>query len=131
MEIELISALTEGRKVEELRKAKGLTRGQLATYAGFSVEFVGKVERGERSLTDKSRAAFAQVLGTTTTELLKARGAVNSEDVVEADLHQAIKKLPLGDILTIKYGKRGAEMAEGIRILLEGQEVELGKGMEH
>jgi len=114
-------AKSEGLRIEELRKAMGLTRGQLAAYAGFSVEHVGKVERGERSLTDASRAAFARVLQTSSTELLRARGAVSEGDVAEADLQASVRRMSLSELLTIKYGRRGAEMADGIKLLLERQ----------
>lgn len=51
-----------GVKIRTLRKRAGLTQEQLAKAAGVSTNFIGYIERGERTLSIQTLERIAQVL---------------------------------------------------------------------
>lgn len=57
-------------RLTELRNAAGLSIDELAEKTGLSTSYVSRLERGERNLSVKTMAAFAQALGVTPSELL-------------------------------------------------------------
>ncbi|HRH79508.1 MAG TPA: helix-turn-helix transcriptional regulator [Thiobacillaceae bacterium] len=52
-----------GLQIASLRKARGLTQEQLATAAGYSVEFISLVERGINAPSIAGCERIAQALG--------------------------------------------------------------------
>ncbi len=72
-----------GRLVKRLRAERGLTQGQLATYAGVTRSWVSLVESGERKRPDSERLqAIARVLRVPPETLLAAAGYRASRDAV-------------------------------------------------
>lgn len=61
-----------GRRIAELRRARGFTQEQLAERLDVSVTYVQQVERGGRNLTVRSLAAFASATGAKVAELFEA-----------------------------------------------------------
>ena len=61
-------------RIAELRKAKGLTAEALAGLAGTKKTQLGKLERGERRLSDHWAARLAPHLGVQPYELLMPAG---------------------------------------------------------
>ncbi len=59
-----------GKKVRELRRAKGLSQEELAFRAGIHQNYLGGVERGERNPALDNIAGIAKALGVTPGELL-------------------------------------------------------------
>lgn len=57
-------------RLTELRNAAGLSIDEVAEKTGLSTSYVSRLERGERNLSVKTMAAFAQALGVTPSELL-------------------------------------------------------------
>jgi transcriptional regulator with XRE-family HTH domain len=114
----LSPAQREGKKIKELREARGLQRSQLAAAAGLTHDYIGNVERGERSLSSETRAIIAIMLGTTVAELLKARGLIDEASITAAELHAAIESMTLSDLFALKYGQRGVELADSVEALL-------------
>ena len=51
-----------GKRLRELRKQKKLTQEELAEKIGFSPNFVGMIERGERNTTVENLFSIANVL---------------------------------------------------------------------
>jgi len=66
--------LQVGRRIRELRKAKGLSLTQLAERADLNDKHLGLVERGEENLTLKSIRKIAAALEVPITELFPADG---------------------------------------------------------
>lgn len=60
-----------GRRIGELREAKGLTQQQLADAAGTGWKYQQQVELGYENLTLKSLVRFANLLDVTLVELMK------------------------------------------------------------
>lgn len=58
-----------GRRIAELRKARGLTQQALAEKTGYSVEFVSLVERGINAPSVSGCANVADALGVSVAEL--------------------------------------------------------------
>tara|TARA_R110001583_G_scaffold24480_10_gene89319 strand:+ start:16845 stop:17081 length:237 start_codon:yes stop_codon:yes gene_type:complete len=67
---ELNAAL--GRRLVEIRKAKGFTQEQLAYASGIDRSYMGKIERGQVNLTLKKLYIIAHCLGCHPCELLPA-----------------------------------------------------------
>lgn len=57
-------------RLTELRNSAGLSIDEVAEKTGLSTSYVSRLERGERNLSVKTMAAFAQALGVTPSELL-------------------------------------------------------------
>ena len=51
-----------GVKIQTLRKVEGLTQKQLAEAAEVSTNFIGYVERGQRTISIKTLERIAQAL---------------------------------------------------------------------
>jgi len=52
-----------GRKVRELRKQQRLTQEEFAELAGFSIQHIGDIERGQANPTFSCLCRLAEVLG--------------------------------------------------------------------
>lgn len=59
-----------GRRVRELRQAKGWSQEHLADVVGLDRSYVGSVERGERNISLENIAKFARALGVTLSNLM-------------------------------------------------------------
>lgn len=60
-----------GRRVRELRKAKGMSQEALALEAGLDRSYVGGVERGERNVSIGNMAKLACALHVGLSELME------------------------------------------------------------
>jgi transcriptional regulator with XRE-family HTH domain len=58
-----------GKRVRELRLARGLSQEELAFRAGVHRTYLGSIERGERNPALKNIAAIAKALDVTLSEL--------------------------------------------------------------
>jgi len=54
-----------GRRIAEIRRAKGLTQAAFAELMECSVQYVGLLERGKESLTLAKLVEIAEILETT------------------------------------------------------------------
>ena len=66
-----------GKRIRELRTARGLSQEQLAELTGFHRTYIGMIERGERNLSLSNIGVFANVFEMSVSELLdfgKKRG---------------------------------------------------------
>ncbi|WP_434926715.1 helix-turn-helix domain-containing protein [Shewanella sp. HL-SH2] len=55
-------AIEFGRKLEEKRKEKGLLQKDLSQQCGFSLNYIGIVERGEKSISLEKVFVIAAIL---------------------------------------------------------------------
>lgn len=60
-----------GRRIAEVRRAKGLTQAAFAELMGCSVQYVGLLERGKQNVTLGKLAEIAAILGTTFESLVQ------------------------------------------------------------
>jgi transcriptional regulator with XRE-family HTH domain len=60
-----------GRRIRELRQAKGWSQERFADQAGIHRTFAGTLERGENNVSLDSLVKVARCLGVTLSELLK------------------------------------------------------------
>jgi transcriptional regulator with XRE-family HTH domain len=65
-----------GRRVRELRTARGLSQEALAAEAGLHRNYVGSIERGEREVGISALAALASALGVSLHEFFASFGQV-------------------------------------------------------
>jgi transcriptional regulator with XRE-family HTH domain len=55
-------AIEFGRKLEEKRKEKGLLQKDLSQQCGFSLNYIGIIERGEKSISLEKVYVIAAIL---------------------------------------------------------------------
>ena len=60
-----------GKRLREIRKRNKLTQEKLAEKLGFSPNFVGMIERGERNTTVENLFKIAYALDVTLSEFFK------------------------------------------------------------
>ncbi len=60
-----------GRRIRELRKAKGFSQEDFADHCGLHRTFMGTLERGESNISLETLAKVAKGLEITMSELLK------------------------------------------------------------
>lgn len=70
---------TLGKKIRELREAKGYTLREFALQAGVSSPFLSDLERDKRRPTDETLMAIAKKLSVTFEELKEFDGRINDE----------------------------------------------------
>jgi transcriptional regulator with XRE-family HTH domain len=61
-------------RIRELREAKALTQEQVATAAGTDKTMIGRLEKGERRLTQQWMERIAPALGVSPAALIDPRG---------------------------------------------------------
>jgi len=112
-------------RVAELRTSKGTTQVQLADSAGLEVQYLRKIEQGDRAPSLKTLVALASALGTSLAELFnfEDREIVNprvevqllrlrsllaevSEDDVKL-LNKMAERLAAGPVLAVRQRKKG------------------------
>ena len=81
-----------GRKVQELRDAKGLTQDQLAARIGRSVDTVGNIERGVNATRIETAYQLAQVLGVRLPDLFDLEDELNSVERERREIMRAVTK---------------------------------------
>ena len=54
--------ITFGRRVREVRKAKGISQERLAEMAGIDRSYMGNIERGEKNITLKKAYEICDAL---------------------------------------------------------------------
>ena len=59
-----------GKRVRDLRTARGLSQEALADMSGFHRTYIGSVERGERNVTLTTIAVFARTLNVEPSSLI-------------------------------------------------------------
>ncbi len=75
-----------GERIDELRRAKGLTHGQLAERAGISRSYVTRLQTNRVDLPSKRVLwSLADALSTTPGDLLVAAGYLRSRDRILRD----------------------------------------------
>ena len=68
------AATALGRRIRQLRIAKGWSQEQLAEESGLHTNYIGGIERGERNLSLINLDRLAKAFGISVSELLKGLG---------------------------------------------------------
>lgn len=82
-----------GRKVRDLRKARGLTQDKLAELLGISASFLGHIERGSRTASIDTLAALCQVLQVSPAYLMESALRPCDLNIPQGLLETDIRKL--------------------------------------
>jgi transcriptional regulator with XRE-family HTH domain len=72
-------AIEFGKKLAEIRKDKGLLQKDLSQQCGFSLNYIGIVERGEKSISLEKVFIIAAVLGCSVHDLMPDENTIFSE----------------------------------------------------
>jgi len=60
-----------GKRIRQLRTARGLSQEQLAELTSFHRTYIGMIERGERNLSLSNIGVFAKVFEMSISELME------------------------------------------------------------
>jgi transcriptional regulator with XRE-family HTH domain len=63
-----------GRRIRQLRTARGLSQEELSFQTGFHRTYIGMVERGERNISLSNIGVFAKYFEMTVSELMDFGG---------------------------------------------------------
>lgn len=83
-----------GKRIRQLRKAKGWTQQELAERADLDYKYLGAIERGERNITIDNVQKIADGLGFDPHQLFlfSTKGELSSEKVTEAKIRDLLKQ---------------------------------------
>ncbi|MBB1476573.1 helix-turn-helix domain-containing protein [Shewanella sp. SG41-3] len=73
-------AIEFGRKLEEKRKEKGLLQKDLSQLCGFSLNYIGIVERGEKSISLEKVYVIAAILECSVHDLIPDEKELSPEN---------------------------------------------------
>ncbi|WP_434926334.1 helix-turn-helix domain-containing protein [Shewanella sp. HL-SH2] len=73
-------AIEFGRKLEEKRKEKGLLQKDLSQQCGFSLNYIGIVERGEKSISLEKVFVIAAILECSVHDLIPDEKELSHEN---------------------------------------------------
>ena len=69
-----------GRRIQELRKSRGLTQEAFAEQVGISVDFLSLIERGRNSPSFDNLEQFGQALGFPLAQLFTFSGGSDESE---------------------------------------------------
>lgn len=87
-----------GRRLRDIRKAKGLTQEQLGSKADVSYKFIGEIERGQQNPSFDTLVKIADALEVELFELFRFdQGATNRKDI-ETRMAKIVKGMSEDDL---------------------------------
>ncbi len=92
-------AIAFGKKLRQLRVARGLSQEEVAERAGLSTNAIGSYERGVRFPRDTSLDALLDALGADPEEM--SRAVLTARDGVGLYLSSVPAERPLGDLMEL------------------------------
>ncbi|WP_370412939.1 helix-turn-helix domain-containing protein [Streptomyces fradiae] len=101
-----------GANIAVLRKARGWGQDRLAAAAGISTSLLGKIERGERALSQGVGASLAHALGITLDELLGRAPVHEDDESTLRALTRAIRRFDLAGDPEMTEAELGARLHE-------------------
>jgi transcriptional regulator with XRE-family HTH domain len=81
-----------GKRIEALRRKKGLTQENLAEMVGLSMKHVGEIERGRVNPTLASLAGISKALGISLVDLFDFEHERFTAAQIRTELEKMIKK---------------------------------------
>ncbi len=82
-----------GRRVQDLRKDRKLTQGQLAERCGLTNNYIGKVERGEAQPTLEALLSIANALKANLSTLFAYLDRPLTRDEAKATIRELLDQL--------------------------------------
>lgn len=96
-----------GRRIRDIRKAKGWTQEQLGSKADVSYKFIGEIERGVQNPSFDILVKIAGALEVELFELFRfEQGAANRKDI-ESRMAKVLKGIPEDDLRRMFFVIRG------------------------
>lgn len=87
---------TIGRNIRDARKAKGLTQEEMAEQLGVSAAYVGKLERGERTVNIEKLAALVPILQVPIETFVQGSVPIESGHPVPDNFMEAVREITKG-----------------------------------
>jgi len=85
-----------GKNIRKYRKQQGLTQEQLAEMSNLSTNYVGAIERGEKTLTLKTLIGIVDALNITA-DLLLCDSIQNGYRIKSSIITEKLEKLPASE----------------------------------
>lgn len=83
-----------GRRIRNLRQAKGWTQQELGEYADMNYKFLGEIERGQQNPSFNVMMKIAKALGVEMAELFRFRHEIINRQEIEKRINQIVRTLP-------------------------------------
>ena len=90
-----------GRRVRELRKARGLTLERLAEKANVDVKYLGNIERGKENPTVATLEKLAGALSVKVHQILTFEHELQGERLLRRRISQVLEKCDQKELQTI------------------------------
>lgn len=90
-----------GRRIRDIRKAKGWTQEALGSRADISYKFIGEVERGQQNPSFDTLSKIADALEIELADLFRFEQGITNRKDIEARLVKIIKGISDDDIRKI------------------------------
>lgn len=111
-----------GEKLRKLRKAQGLTQGELAEKAGVSINTVVRYETGKNSPKLELLEDIFKVLGTSvspeeTNQYERECKQINLKAEMESVIYHTIRKIEEGETDMLMLSERLEKLANAYRLM--------------
>lgn len=83
-----------GRRIRNLRQAKGWTQQELGEYADMNYKFLGEIERGQQNPSFNVMMKIAGALGVEMAELFRFQHEIINRQEIEKRINQIVRTLP-------------------------------------
>ncbi len=108
---------TNGSRVAQLRKARGITQAALARRAGISVSLLSKIEVGDRALTPGVAAALARALRISLAALYGEAEVPENQNMLLEGLRTAVRRYDIPDQVSVpELAQLRAELDQAITL---------------
>ena len=104
MEIEVLRKI--GENIKRLRKLKGLTQSKMAQRMGLSVQYIGAIERGERSPSVRVLELIARTLEVKLKDLFEFNESVSKDKAIQELLQELERKNTESIVLLTEIAKK-------------------------
>ena len=96
-----------GRRIREIRKAKGLTQEELGSKADVSYKFVGEIERGQQNPSFDILVKIACALEIELLDLFRFEQEITNRKDIEAGMAKITKGISEDDLRQMFFVLRG------------------------
>jgi len=83
-----------GRRIRNLRQAKGWTQQELGEYADMNYKFLGEIERGQQNPSFNVLMKIAGAMGIEMNEMFRMEHEITDRKEIENRIHRIVSSLP-------------------------------------